>query len=72
LSLFFPVDAKLGVSVAYIKSQLGIATLMYFTKANVTCAKIKIRFLLNDFSLVLIKVTVTVAKKRKSSLLTIP
>jgi len=44
LSLFWPIDAKLGVWIAcrYIKRQLGIATLMSVIKVNVTVAKNRI------------------------------
>jgi hypothetical protein len=44
LSLFWPIDFKLGVWVAYIKWQLGIAT-------QVSLLKIEIKFLLNNLSL---------------------
>jgi hypothetical protein len=39
LSLLWPIDAKLGVWVAYIKRQLGIATQMSVIKVKVTDAK---------------------------------
>ncbi len=39
LSLLWPIDSKLGVWVAYIKRQLGIATQMSVIKVKVTVAK---------------------------------
>jgi hypothetical protein len=39
LSLLWPIDAKLGVWVAYIKRQLGIAIQMFVIKVKVTVAK---------------------------------
>jgi len=38
-SLLWPIDTKLGLSVAYIKSQLGIATQVYVIKVKVTVTK---------------------------------
>jgi len=35
-SLLWPIDTKLGVWVAYIKTQLGIATQVYVIKVTVT------------------------------------
>jgi len=45
------MDTKLGVWVAYIKAQLGIATQVSVIKVKVTVTKIEIQFLLNNFSL---------------------
>ena len=39
LSLLWPIDAKHGVWVAYIKRQLGIATQVSVIKVKVTVAK---------------------------------
>jgi len=39
LSLLWPIDTKLGVWVAYIKTQLGIATHVYVIKVKVTIIK---------------------------------
>jgi hypothetical protein len=39
LSLLWAIDAKLGVYVAYIKRQLGIATQLSVIKVKVTVAK---------------------------------
>jgi hypothetical protein len=39
LSLLWPIDFKLGVWVAYIKRQLGIATQLSVIKVKVTVAK---------------------------------
>jgi len=52
-SLLWPIDKKLGVWVAYIKTQLGIATLVYVIKVKVTVTKLEIQFPLNNFSLLL-------------------
>jgi len=38
-SLLWPIDTKLAVWVAYIKTQLGIATQVYVFKVNVTVTK---------------------------------
>jgi len=38
-SLLWPIDTKLGVWVAYIKTQLGIATQGSVIKVNVTVTK---------------------------------
>jgi len=38
-SLLWPIDTKLGVWVAYIKRQLGIATQVYVIKVNVNVTK---------------------------------
>jgi hypothetical protein len=51
LSLLWPIDTKLGVWIAYIKRQLGVATLMPVIKVKVTFLKIEIQFLLNNLSL---------------------
>jgi len=40
-SLLWPIDTKLGVWVAYIKPQLGIATQVYVNKVKVTVTKIR-------------------------------
>jgi len=48
-SLLWPIDTKLAVWVAYIKTQLGIATQVSVIKVKVT--KIEIQFLLNNLSL---------------------
>ena len=50
-SLLWPIDTKLGVWVAYIKTQLGIATQVYVIKVKVTVTKIEIKFPLNNISL---------------------
>jgi len=47
--LLWPIDTKLAVWVAYIKTQLGIASQVYLIKVTVT--KIEIQFLLNNLSL---------------------
>jgi hypothetical protein len=39
LSLLRPIDSKLGVWVAYIKWQLGVATQVSVIKVKVTVAK---------------------------------
>jgi len=39
LSLLWPIDTKLGVWVAYIKTQLWIATKVYVIKVKVTVTK---------------------------------
>jgi len=51
LSLLWPIDTKLGVWVAYIKTQLGIASQVYVIKANVTVTKKAIQFPLINISL---------------------
>ena len=38
-SLLLPIDTKLGVWVAYIKTQLGIATRVSVIKVKVNCTK---------------------------------
>jgi len=38
-SLLWPIVTKLGVWVAYIKTQLGIATQVYVIKVKVTVSK---------------------------------
>jgi len=38
-SLLWPIDTELGVWVAYIKTQLGIATQMSVIKVKVTVTK---------------------------------
>jgi len=48
-SLLWPIDTKLAVWIAYIKTQLGIATQVSVVKVTVT--KIEILFLLNNLSL---------------------
>jgi len=50
-SLFWPIDIKLSVWLAYTKTQLGFATQASVIKVNVTVTKIEIQFLLNNFSL---------------------
>jgi len=50
-SLPWPIDTKAIVWVAYIKTQLWIATQMSVIKVKVTVTKIEIQFLLNNFSL---------------------
>ena len=50
-SLLWPIDIKLGVWVAYIKRQLGIATKVTVIKVKVTVTKIEIQFPLNNLSL---------------------
>jgi len=47
--LLWPIDAKLAVWVAYIKTHLGIATQVSVIKVTVT--KKEIQFPLNNFSL---------------------
>jgi len=49
--LLWPIDTKLAVWVAYIKTQLGITTQVSVIKVKVTVTKIEIQFLLNNFSL---------------------
>jgi len=49
--LLWPIDIKLGVWVAYIKTQRKIATQVSVIKIKVTITKIEIQFLLNNFSL---------------------
>jgi hypothetical protein len=39
MSLFWPIDTKLGVWVAYNKMQLGIATQVSVIKVKVTVSK---------------------------------
>jgi hypothetical protein len=51
LSLLWPIDARHGVWVAYIKRQLGITTQMSMIKVKVTVAKNRIQFLLNNLCL---------------------
>jgi len=50
-SLLWPIDTKLAVLVAYIKTQLGIATQVSVIKVKVTVTKIEIQFPLNNFNL---------------------
>ena len=38
-SLIWPIDTKLGVWLAYIYTQLGIATQLYVVKVKVTVTK---------------------------------
>ena len=45
------IDTKLGVWVAYNKTQLGIATQVSVIKVKVNATKKEIQFLLNNFSL---------------------
>ena len=40
-SLLWPIDTKLGVWVAYIKTQLVVATQVYVIKVKVTVTKNK-------------------------------
>jgi len=49
--LLWPIDTKLAVWVAYIKTQLGSTTQVSVIKVKVTVTKIEIQFLLNNFSL---------------------
>jgi len=49
--LLWPIDTKLAVWEAYIKTQLGIATQVSVIKVKVAVTKIEIQFLLNNFSL---------------------
>jgi len=49
--LIWPIDTKLTVWVAYIKTQLGIATQLSVIKVKTTVTKIEIQFSLNNFSL---------------------
>jgi len=49
--LLWLIDTKLAVWVAYIKTQLGIATQVSVIKVKVTVPKKKIQFPLNNFSL---------------------
>jgi hypothetical protein len=51
LSLLWPIGTKLGVWVAYIKKQLGIASQASDIKVKVTVNKIEIQFALNNLSL---------------------
>jgi len=39
LNLLWPIDTKLAVCVAYIKTQLGIATYVSMIKVKVTVTK---------------------------------
>jgi len=48
--LLWLIDTKLGVSVAYIKTQLGIATQVYVVKVKVTVTKNRNSVPLNNFS----------------------
>jgi hypothetical protein len=51
LSLLWPIGTKLGVWVALIKRQLGIATLRcQWSRSMSLLLKIGIQFLLNNFS----------------------
>jgi len=50
-SLLWPIDTKLAVWVAYIKTHLGIATQVSVIKVKVTVTKKEIQFSLNNFSL---------------------
>ena len=50
-SLLWPIDTKLAVWVAYIKTQPGIATHMSVMKVKVSVTKKEIQFPLNNFSL---------------------
>jgi len=45
------IDTKLGVWVAYNKTQLGIATQVSVIKVKVNATKKEIQFPLNNFSL---------------------
>ena len=47
--LIWPIDTKVGILVAYIKRQHGIATQVSVVKVTVT--KIEIQFSLNNLSL---------------------
>jgi len=46
-----PIDTKLAVYVAYIKTQIGIANQASVIKVKVTVTKIEKKFLLNNWSL---------------------
>jgi len=50
-SLLGPIHTKLVVWVAYIKTQLGIATQVFVIKVKVTVTKTEMQFPLNNFSL---------------------
>jgi len=50
-SLLWPIDIKLAVWVAYIKTQLGIATQVYVIKVEVTVTK-KEKFSFRSITLV--------------------
>jgi len=50
-SLLWPIDTKLAVWVAYIKTQLGIATQVYVIKVEVTVTK-KEKFSFRSITLV--------------------
>jgi len=50
-SLLWPIDTKLVVWVAFIKTQLGIATQVSVIKVKVTVTKKEIQVPLNNFSL---------------------
>jgi len=50
-SLLWPIDTKLALMVAYIKTQIVIATPVAVIKVKVTVTKIEIQFPLNNFSL---------------------
>ena len=49
--MLWPIDTKLAVWVAYIKTHLGIASQVSVIKVKVTVTKIEIQFPLNNFSL---------------------
>ena len=51
--MLLPIDTKLVVWIAYIKTQRGIAAQVYVIKVNFTVTKNKIQFRLNNFSLLL-------------------
>ena len=51
MSLLWPIDTKLGVSVDYIKTKLGIATQVSVIKSRSLLLKKEIRFPLNNLSL---------------------
>ena len=49
--MLWHIDTKIAVWVAYIKTQLGIATQVSVIKVKATVTKIEILFLLNNLSL---------------------
>ena len=50
-SLLWPIDTKLGVWVAYIKTQLGLLPRCLWSRSRSLLLKIEIQFPLNNFSL---------------------
>jgi len=49
--MLWPIDTKFVVWVAYIKTQLGVATQVSAIKIKVTFSKKEIKFPLKNFSL---------------------